>query len=97
MLASGLLFQPGLGRTYPRLYFIHYIDHWRSGKLWKRKLFCPMSVGWKECDEVPNGPRFRELFSLIWSETFGVSARNRQEALRQKSSTIPELFDARIG
>jgi len=56
-----------------------------------------MSVGWKESDEVPNGPRFRELFSLIWTETFRVSARTRYESLGEQSSTVPELFDPRIG
>ena len=56
-----------------------------------------MSVGWKDSDEVPNGPRFSELFSLTWTETFRVNARNRQESLGQQSSTVPELFDARVG
>ncbi len=40
-----------------------------------------MRVGWKESDEVPNGPRFRELFSLIWSETFRMSARHCEQSL----------------
>ena len=39
-----------------------------------------MGAGWKESDEVPNGPRFRELFSLIWTETFRMSVRNREES-----------------
>ena len=56
-----------------------------------------MSVGWKESDEVPNGPRFRELCSLIWTETFRMSARNRDESLGYQSSTVPELLDSRIG
>ena len=40
-----------------------------------------MSVGWKESDEVPDRPRFRELFSLTSTEAFRVSARHREESL----------------
>ncbi len=81
LLTFRLLLGAGLGRPYPRLDFIYYIDNRRSGEIWKGRLLRPVSVGWKESDEVPNGPRCRELFSLIGTDTLRVSARNREESL----------------
>ena len=56
-----------------------------------------MSAGWEEGDEVPNGRRFRQLFRLGWTQTFRVSAGNREESLGQQSSSVPELLDTTIG
>jgi len=89
-----IAFSPG--RADPRLYFVHYIDDWRSREFWKGRLPRPPGVVREKSNEVPNRPCIRELFSLFGIETFGVSTRTRDEFLGQQLSAVPELFDARV-